>query len=137
MRLLRAKPSGAIRRSAGTLSALLFGASVLSGCALPSLDNRTESTALTPTQAAATPLGRAVAPELATHAGLAAIYPLSDAHMAFAARMDLIRSAQRTLDIQYYIWRNDLTGTLLLEEIHEAADRGVRVRLLLDGLRTP
>jgi cardiolipin synthase C len=137
MRLLRAKPSGAIRRSVGTMSALLLGVSVLSGCALPSLDNRTESTALTPTQAASTPLGRAVAPELATHAGLAGIYPLSDAHMAFAARMDLIRSAQRTLDIQYYIWRNDLTGTLLLEEIHEAADRGVRVRLLLDDLGIP
>jgi putative cardiolipin synthase len=116
---------------------LLLCASLLTGCALPSLENRTESTSLTPAQAASTDLGRAVGPALATHAGLAGIYPLSDAHMAFAARMDLVRSAQRTLDIQYYIWRNDLTGTLLLEEIHEAADRGVRVRLLLDDLGIP
>jgi putative cardiolipin synthase len=126
-----------IRRWLGTTAALLLCSGVLSGCALPSLENRTESVALTPTEAASTNLGRAVAPELAAHAGLAGIYPLSDAHVAFAARMDLIRSAQRTLDIQYYIWRNDLTGTLLLEEIHEAADRGVRVRLLLDDLGIP
>ncbi|MBN3846553.1 MULTISPECIES: phospholipase D family protein [Burkholderiaceae] len=121
----------------GVMPTLLLCASLLGGCALPSLDNRTESSALTPTQAAATDLGRAVAPELAAHAGFAGIYPLEDAHVAFAARMDLIRSAQRTLDIQYYIWRDDLTGTLLLEQIHEAADRGVRVRLLLDDLGIP
>lgn len=46
--------------------------------------------------------------------------------------MLLTRAAERTLDVQYYIWRNDMTGTLLLEALHVAADRGVRVRLLLD-----
>lgn len=46
--------------------------------------------------------------------------------------MLLARTAERTLDVQYYIWHGDITGTLLLEELHEAADRGVRVRLLLD-----
>jgi len=117
--------------------ALLLCAGLLSGCTLPPLENRTASTALTPTQAASTDLGRAIAPELAAHPGLSGIYPLADAHTAFAARMDLIRAAQRTLDIQYYIWRDDITGTLLLEQIHEAADRGVRVRLLLDDLGTP
>lgn len=137
MPALRHPPLHAIRRSIGGLSALLLCVGVLTGCALPSLENRTESISLTPAQAASTDLGRAVGPALAAHEGLAGIYPLSDAHMAFAARMDLIRSAQRTLDIQYYIWRNDLTGTLLLEEIHEAADRGVRVRLLLDDLGIP
>jgi putative cardiolipin synthase len=39
--------------------------------------------------------------------------------------------------VQYYIWRDDLTGTLLLEALHEAADRGVRVRLLLDDNGIP
>jgi len=43
----------------------------------------------------------------------------------------LARFAQKTLDIQYYIWRGDVVGTLLLEELRAAADRGVRVRLLL------
>jgi putative cardiolipin synthase len=55
---------------------------------------------------------------------------LADAHDAYAARALLARAAQRTLDVQYYIWRNDTTGHLLLDELLLAADRGVRVRLL-------
>ena len=132
MRLPINELASVIRQWIGRLSILLLCADMLSGCALPSLADRTESVSLTPAQAEATGLGRAVAPELAAHAGLGGIFPISDPHMAFAARMDLIRAAQRTLDVQYYIWRNDLTGTLLLEELHEAADRGVHVRLLLD-----
>ena len=46
--------------------------------------------------------------------------------------MMLARAAERSLDVQYYIWRGDMTGMMLLEALHEAADRGVRVRLLLD-----
>ncbi len=60
------------------------------------------------------------------------VRPLRDARDAFAMRVALIRSATRTLDVQYYIWHDDLSGTLLLAEIEAAADRGVRVRLLLD-----
>ena len=51
---------------------------------------------------------------------------------AFAARILLIRSARRVLDAQYYIWHDDLSGSLMLDEILAAAERGVRVRLLLD-----
>jgi cardiolipin synthase C len=105
---------------------------MLVGCALPPPANRTQSTAVTPGQARATQLGQSVASELEKHSGLTGIDPLVDPLEAFAARVDLARSAQRSLDVQYYIWRNDLTGTLLLEELREAADRGVRVRLLLD-----
>ncbi|HMA24281.1 MAG TPA: phospholipase D-like domain-containing protein, partial [Gemmatimonadaceae bacterium] len=50
--------------------------------------------------------------------------------------MLLARSAQRSLDVQYYIWRGDLTGSLLFEALRAAADRGVRVRLLLDDNNT-
>jgi putative cardiolipin synthase len=105
---------------------------LLAGCALPPLGERTESQALTPEQSRDTELGRALAPALAQRPGLSGIHPLSDAREAFAARVHAAQLAQRTLDVQYYIWRNDLTGTLLLEALHEAADRGVRVRLLLD-----
>ncbi len=55
---------------------------------------------------------------------------------AFAARAHLADAAQYTLDIQYYIWRNDMSGTLLFESIRRAANRGVRVRLLLDDNNT-
>lgn len=48
----------------------------------------------------------------------------------------MTHAAERTLDLQYYIWRLDTTGVLLLEALHEAADRGVRVRLLLDDSGT-
>jgi putative cardiolipin synthase len=55
---------------------------------------------------------------------------------AFAARVHLANQAQRTLDARYYIWRNDLSGTLLFGSLVRAADRGVRVRLLLDDNNT-
>ncbi|MGE8618047.1 MAG: phospholipase D family protein [Achromobacter spanius] len=106
--------------------------SFLGGCALPPLDKRSESQALTPAESLATPLGRGIAPLADAHPGKSGIHPLSDAHDAFAARMMLARAAERSLDVQYYIWHNDMTGTMLLEALHEAADRGVRVRLLLD-----
>jgi putative cardiolipin synthase len=57
---------------------------------------------------------------------------LSSSADAFAARVELIRAAQRSLDLQYYIIHNGLSTRLLLKELLAAADRGVRVRLLLD-----
>lgn len=51
-------------------------------------------------------------------------------------RLALIDSAQQSLDIQYYIWFGDGTGTLLLKRVLDAADRGVKVRLLLDDLNS-
>lgn len=101
---------------------------------LPSLKGRTVSTAVTDT--AETALGRAVVPLVEAHPALAGVFPLRDARDAFAARMRLAERAQRTLDVQYYIWRADLTGTLLFQALHSAADRGVRVRLLLDDNNT-
>lgn len=70
------------------------------------------------------------------HPDRSGIYILTNPHEAFAVRTLLADAAQRTLDVQYYIWRNDLTGTLLMESLHKAADRGVRVRVLLDDSGT-
>lgn len=53
---------------------------------------------------------------------------------AFAARMELVRKAEYTLDLQYYLFHQDATGTLLYKEIWRAAERGVKVRLLLDDM---
>ncbi|EYS92370.1 hypothetical protein X471_00668 [Bartonella bacilliformis str. Heidi Mejia] len=53
---------------------------------------------------------------------------------AFGARVVGVEQAERSLDLMYYIWDDDLTGRLLLSEVVEAADRGVRVRLLLDDI---
>ncbi|MFT0548850.1 phospholipase D family protein [Allopusillimonas ginsengisoli] len=104
----------------------------LAGCSLPVLDQGTNTNALPSALAEETRLGRAIAPQAAAHPGSSGIYPLSQALDAFAARMLLSATADQTLDVQYYIWRKDTTGILLLEALHAAADRGVRVRLLLD-----
>nr|WP_202033545.1 phospholipase D family protein [Agrobacterium larrymoorei] len=53
---------------------------------------------------------------------------------AFAVRVASARAAGRSLDLMYYMWNSDLTGTLMMREVLAAADRGVRVRLLLDDL---
>ena len=64
------------------------------------------------------------------------VYLLNDAHEAFVARAALIEAADHTLDLQYYIWHNDISGKLMFNLIHRAAERGVRVRLLLDDNNT-
>lgn len=55
---------------------------------------------------------------------------------ALAARLWLAEKAERTLDLQYYIFHGDKTGGLLVEALMKAADRGVRVRVLLDDIYT-
>jgi len=70
------------------------------------------------------------------HPGLSGIVALPDGHDAFAARALLADAAERTLDVRYYIWHNDMSGTLLFAALRRAADRGVRVRLLLDDNNT-
>lgn len=103
----------------------------LTGCAqLPPLDGRAFSRALADTESTA--LGRAIAPAAARHPGRSGVFALADSHDAFAARVLLARAAERSLDVQYYIWNDDLSGRMLLEELRQAAARGVRVRLLLD-----
>ncbi|WP_431285763.1 phospholipase D family protein [Humitalea sp. 24SJ18S-53] len=59
---------------------------------------------------------------------------LADGLDAFASRVAAARGAQHTLDLQYYIWQGDLTGRLLAREALKAADRGVRVRILMDDM---
>lgn len=119
-------------RRAATAGLIAVLSLLLQACALPPLEGRSESQALTPAETAATTLGRALAPEAAAHPGQSGIVPLDDALESFAARMLLVRTAERTLDVQYYIWRDDITGHALIDELKRAADRGVRVRLLLD-----
>ena len=63
-------------------------------------------------------------------------YPLIDSSDAFASRSILTEMAQQTIDIQYYIWHNDAAGQLMLKDLYQAANRGVKVRLLLDDLNT-
>ncbi|WP_353475776.1 phospholipase D family protein (plasmid) [Salipiger sp. H15] len=86
---------------------------------------------------AAGALGQVVTPLLAAHGGESAVQPLSDGRDAFAARVLMARAAQVSIDAQYYIWQDDTTGLILLDELRAAAERGVRVRLLVDDNGIP
>ncbi len=66
--------------------------------------------------------------------GAAGVSLVADNRAAFALRAFSARAASGTLDLQYYNWNEDATGALLAREALRAADRGVRVRLLLDDL---
>ncbi len=72
--------------------------------------------------------------ELNKHPGKSGLYSLEGGQDSLVARLALVDAAERSLDIQYYIWHQDATGLLLLDRILQAADRGVQVRLLLDDL---
>ena len=81
-----------------------------------------------------TELDRLAAPLLDENKGLNGVSLISDNMSAFALRALSARKAGRSLDLQYYYWKNDLTGRMLIREVLAAADRGVRVRLLLDDI---
>lgn len=61
-----------------------------------------------------------------------AVQLLQDPIDALAARLELLHMARSSVDLQYYIWQDDTSGGLMCAALHEAAARGVRVRLLLD-----
>jgi putative cardiolipin synthase len=108
---------------------------LLGGCAsLPKDVDRPQSHFVKETSG--TRLGRDIEPAVAKHPGLSGFHALSEGTDAFAARYFLVESAEKTIDIQYYIWHDDLTGKVLYSQLLHAADRGVRVRLLLDDLDT-
>jgi putative cardiolipin synthase len=79
-----------------------------------------------------TPIGRGLAGMPPPPAGTSGIWALPAPIDAFATRVAMVRAATKTLDLQYYIWNGDMSGLLLLDELRLAADRGVRVRLLVD-----
>jgi putative cardiolipin synthase len=113
---------------------------MLSACSSLPPAERIESHVLT--QTGQTRLG-GVARDIGQRAGLApaddprsAVRLVTTGRDAFLARATLGMLAERSIDAQYYIWHNDETGQLLLASLLQAADRGVRIRLLLDDIHT-
>lgn len=80
------------------------------------------------------PLDRLLAPREAAHPGASGAIFIFSPQEAFALRRNLSVLAARSIDVQYYIWYDDRTGRLLAQELLDAADRGVRVRMLLDDV---
>ncbi|TRD23546.1 phospholipase D family protein [Palleronia caenipelagi] len=102
---------------------------------LPDLSDRPESTALT--TSADTALAQRVNSVSAEHPGKSGIIPLLNGGDALATRLALAEAAEVSIDAQYYIWHDDTSGMLLLDSLWRAAERGVRVRLLLDDNGVP
>jgi cardiolipin synthase C len=118
------------------LAVILAGAAMLSGgCAsLAPPKDRTATYVLQATQD--TRLGRALAARVDQRPGASGIHALPQPRDAFATRVVLAGAADRSIDVQYYIWHDDEVGYLLFEALWHAAERGVRVRMLLDDMNT-
>ena len=124
------------QRVAGGLVVLaLASGGALEGCtSLPPLGDRTVTASIVDTDG--TRLGKGVQAVASDHPGKTGLISLQGGRPAFAARAMLANAAERTLDVQYYMWHADTTGNLLFASLKAAAARGVRVRLLLDDNNT-
>jgi putative cardiolipin synthase len=122
------------RRLGGPLPLLAILLLAVSGCAtLPRHVEKSPSTALPNPDT--TSLGRIVAAE-ESGKNLSGIRVLTSGEEALADLIALADHAERTLDIQYYIIHQDDSARILLHHVRLAADRGVRVRVLVDDLNT-
>jgi putative cardiolipin synthase len=120
---------GGLRAAVAALGALLLGA-----CgSLPAVVDRVEGHALAPDPASA--LVR-IATASTPDPDESGFRLLPTGAYSLDARLQLARRAQRSLDLQYYVFDDDSTGRLLMNELRLAAARGVRVRLLVDDLYT-
>jgi putative cardiolipin synthase len=81
---------------------------------------------------ASTRLGQFFGPVADEHPGLSGFSLLSHGREAFIVRLALADLAEQSLDMQYYMWDGDTTGRIVVDHVMKAADRGVRVRLLVD-----
>lgn len=99
---------------------------------LPDISSRPETLAIT--DGADTTLGREYVEQTSSHPGETGVFLLGDGRDAFVARGVLSELAEKSIDVQYYMYHQDTVGGLLTFALLKAADRGVRVRLLIDDM---
>jgi putative cardiolipin synthase len=106
------------------------------GCATIDYDYpRTESYFLPDTSD--TYLGKEIEPDVAQYPpDQSGFYPINDGVEALAARLLMAQRAEKSIDVQYYLIKNDIVGRAFIYVLLLAADNGVRVRLLLDDMFT-
>ena len=106
---------------------------LLGGCArLPENSGRTTSFAYA--QPEETTIGKNWEKSFQENPGDSAYHLLSNGHDALVARVMLAALADHTIDAQYYLLHKDEVGGIFVDQLYKAADRGVRVRLLLDDM---
>jgi putative cardiolipin synthase len=121
------------RKDASIAFTAILALFFIGGCAtLPKDFERLESYALTDTDD--TTFGKAHRNERAVHPGQSGFLLLGNGLDAFVARALLAHLAERSIDVQYYLYHDDLVGRLFTAQLLKAADRGVRVRLLVDDM---
>jgi len=114
---------------------LLLLATAFSGCATVSFDeHKTYSETLT--DMGNTRLGREVSRWVDEHGGLSGFYPLNQGMDALGVRLRLAEIAEKSIDLQYFLMKEDTAGSVMMNALLRAADRGVRVRFLLDDIFT-
>ena len=124
------KMAGLVRQTC-----LMTVIAALSGCASVDFDYpKPESFALTDT--ADTTLAKDIAGEADEHPGESGFFPMSDGIDALASRLLLAERAERSIDAQYYLIKDDIVSHAFIYVLLRAADRGVRVRLLIDDMFT-
>jgi putative cardiolipin synthase len=112
---------------------LLLALPWLTHCATaPSLEGVAPSYALPPPANGAPEA--AVMRDLDHEPGKSGVRLVEQNALAFAYRASTAVAAARSIDVQYYIWHDDLTGRLLAADLMRAAERGVRVRVLVDDI---
>jgi len=130
----RPRPKRRFARRLGYFLLVIIAGYLLAGFLyrLPDISKRSQSYVID--DGVVTPLGRDLATELAAHPGKAGIFLLPGGRDAFVARALLARKAEKSIDLQYYMYHQDTVGSLLTYEMLRAADRGVRVRMLIDDI---
>ena len=108
---------------------------LLSACATLPEDYPKEESFAVPASAE-TPLGISATAWVSSHDGQSGFFPLQSGSDALAARLRMIERAEVSLDAQYFLMKSDIAGHVFSQELLLAADRGVRVRFLLDDIFT-
>jgi cardiolipin synthase C len=116
-----------------TSTTLALAGLLFTGCAsVPEDYPRTTSTAYQ--DYLDTSLGQLFEEVAVQHPGESGFAMIRYGRRAFTTRVALTELAEQSLDLQYYIWEDDATGRILAERLIRAADRGVRVRILVDDI---
>ena len=113
---------------------ILLTVFLLLGCSRSLPTNYTNTPSKAFNNHKSTKIGQLFENETAKHPGKSGFKLIPYGQDAFTARIAMARLAEKSLDLQYFLWKSDSIGLLLANEVIRAADRGVKVRILLDDI---
>ncbi len=117
------------------IAVLLVIIGFFSGCATVSLDHpKPYSTAIT--EVDDTAFGKAAEDWSAANQRLSGFYPLNQGMDALGVRLRLAERAEKSIDLQYFLMKDDTAGAVMANALLQAANRGVQIRFLIDDVFT-